>query len=150
MVGTSVVLTFFARGLSVLVPKLGIKSPFANDFISHDPEVVAAYTADPLVYAPQLTVRLGAEMIRDCLEDAAKLQHLELPHGAVADVDLQGAVIQADGALVVTDVEAELASPPLGQLQHATAQSRGLGANCCRRHVSRVHEPLVQSPMLKR
>lgn len=79
MAGTPAVLTFFARGLSVIVPKLGIKSPFANDFISHDPDVVAAYTADPLVYAPRLTVRLGAEMVRGCLEGAAKLQRLELP-----------------------------------------------------------------------
>ena len=46
------------------------------------------------------------------------MQHLELPHGAVAGVDLQGAVIQADGALVVAGIEAELACPPFGQLQH--------------------------------
>lgn len=46
------------------------------------------------------------------------MQHLELPHGAVAGVDLQSAVIQADRALVVAGIEVELAGPPFRQLQH--------------------------------
>ncbi|MBN2359614.1 MAG: lysophospholipase [Deltaproteobacteria bacterium] len=79
MAGTPRLLTFFAGLLSSLVPTMAIKSPFKNDFISHDPAVVEAYTSDPLVFAPHLTVRLGAEMYRGCLEGAAKLGQLELP-----------------------------------------------------------------------
>lgn len=79
MAGTPKILTALAKVISVLVPKLPIKSPFANDFISHDPEVVQAYTQDPLVYAPNLTARLGAEMFQGCLDGAALLKKLTMP-----------------------------------------------------------------------
>lgn len=79
MAGTPKILTALAKVISVLLPKLPIKSPFPNDFISHDPEVVRAYTQDPLVYAPNLTARLGAEMFQGCLDGAALLKKMTLP-----------------------------------------------------------------------
>ncbi len=79
MSGTPKLLTALASLLSMLVPKLGIKSPFPTSFISHDPEVCAAYDADPLVYAPDITVRLGAEMYQGCLDGAVALAPLTLP-----------------------------------------------------------------------
>lgn len=79
MAGTPKLLTALAQILSSLVPKMGIKSPFPNDFISHDPAVVEAYGKDPLVFAPHITVRLGAEMYQGCIEGAQMLSQLTIP-----------------------------------------------------------------------
>ncbi|MFH1812433.1 MAG: lysophospholipase [Pseudomonadota bacterium] len=79
LAGTPKILTAVASVLSRVVPKLGLKSPHKNDFISHDPAVVQAYTDDPLVYAPHITVRLGAEFYQACLDGAKAVQALRLP-----------------------------------------------------------------------
>lgn len=79
MAGTPKLLTALAKVISAIAPKLPIKSPFPNDFISHDEQVVRAYTNDPLIFAPHLTARLGAEMYQACLDGAQQLVKLKLP-----------------------------------------------------------------------
>ena len=79
LAGTPKLLTFFSQLLSAIVPKLGVKSPHKNEFISHDPAVVEAYNKDPMVFAPHITVRLGAEFYRGTIEGAAKLSQLTIP-----------------------------------------------------------------------
>ncbi len=66
------------RVLSRITPELGVmKLPLRK--ISRDPEVVAAYLADPLVHPRRVRARLGAEMLRAMEEVAAGLPRLTLP-----------------------------------------------------------------------
>ena len=66
------------RVLARVAPELGVmKLPLRR--ISRDPEVVAAYLADPLVHPRRVRARLGAEMLRAMDEVAAGLPRLTLP-----------------------------------------------------------------------
>lgn len=55
---------FFARLLSVILPKMGV-APLAAGGVSRDPAVVKAYVGDPLVYHGKISARLGAELISE-------------------------------------------------------------------------------------
>jgi len=79
LAGTPKLLTFLSKFLSELVPKVGVKSPHPNEFISHDPAVVEAYSKDPLVFAPHITIRLGAEFYQGTIEGAEMLSQLTIP-----------------------------------------------------------------------
>lgn len=46
-------------------PKMEIPPNLNADFLSHDPEVVKAYQADPLVYADKITARLAFELFNN-------------------------------------------------------------------------------------
>ena len=66
------------RLLAWVAPEMGIvKLPLER--ISRDPEVVAAYMADPRVHPLRLRARLGAEMLRAIDEVAAGLPRLTMP-----------------------------------------------------------------------
>ncbi|MGO8686293.1 MAG: lysophospholipase [Candidatus Dormibacteria bacterium] len=68
----------FGRLLARLAPEVGVlKLPLGK--ISRDPEVVAAYRADPLVHPRRVRARLGAEMLRAMDEVSAGLPGLVLP-----------------------------------------------------------------------
>lgn len=71
--------------LSVLLPKMPAVK-LSSDLISTDPEVVAKYENDPLIYHGGTRCRTGAEVIRASREIAAKFDQLTLPllimHGA--------------------------------------------------------------------
>lgn len=56
------ILALITRLLSRLAPGIHVKSPLPPDFISRDPEVVAAYVNDPLVFnviTPRLAEQMG-------------------------------------------------------------------------------------------
>jgi alpha-beta hydrolase superfamily lysophospholipase len=76
--GVSAPAVAIGRLLTRFAPELGVmKLPL--DRISRDPEVVAAYRADPLVHSRRVRARLGAEMLRAMDEVAAGLPRLTLP-----------------------------------------------------------------------
>ncbi len=58
----SPLLLMVGRVLSKLAPKAGL-IPLDPTLVSRDPEVVADYIADPLVYNGKISARLGSEMI---------------------------------------------------------------------------------------
>jgi alpha-beta hydrolase superfamily lysophospholipase len=74
-----------AKLLSRLAPRLGVLR-LDGTLVSRDPQVVANYLADPLVYKGKVGARLGAELFAAMNEVQAKAGHITLPllilHGA--------------------------------------------------------------------
>lgn len=66
------------RVLSRVAPDVGVIA-LPLDKISRDPDVVAAYRADPLVFATKLRARLGAEMLVAMRHVDAALATLRVP-----------------------------------------------------------------------
>ncbi|MBU0970988.1 MAG: lysophospholipase [Proteobacteria bacterium] len=64
--------------LSVLMPTAGV-APLNYEGISRDPEVVAAYANDPLVYTGKITARLAAEMMKAIVRLADHAAKIRLP-----------------------------------------------------------------------
>ena len=64
--------------LSRVVPGLVISNPISGEQLSRDPEVGAAYFADPLVQ-PRSTARLGAELFGAMKRARAELDKLAVP-----------------------------------------------------------------------
>jgi len=71
-------MTLMARGLSRLLPRLGLESIDASA-ISRDPTVVAAYREDPLVYHGKIRARLGGELINAMRKIRKQMPQLKLP-----------------------------------------------------------------------
>lgn len=90
--------------LSALVPNLPIVD-LGADNISRDPQVVAAYRADPLVYNGKVRARTGAEVLKAIARVSAGLPSLTLP------------------VLILHGSEDKLADPAGGQLIHDTIGS---------------------------
>ncbi|MGH3467740.1 MAG: lysophospholipase [Thermocrispum sp.] len=67
-----------ARVLSRVVPNLPV-TPFDSGPISRDPQVVAAYDADPLVYRGKIKIRTGAETLGTADRVQAALAKVDLP-----------------------------------------------------------------------
>jgi alpha-beta hydrolase superfamily lysophospholipase len=78
--GASVSPATIAAGkiIAALLPKMGVLALDAST-ISRDPEVVAAYDADPLVYRGKITARLGAELIKTMQVFPQQVPGLRLP-----------------------------------------------------------------------
>ncbi len=74
-----------AKLLSRIAPRLGVLQ-LDGSLVSRDPQVVAAYRADPLVYKGKVGARLGAEMFAAMGEVQAQAARISLPllilHGA--------------------------------------------------------------------
>ena len=74
-----------AKLLSRIVPQLGVLQ-LDGSLVSRDPQVVAAYRADPLVYRGKVGARLGAELFAAMNEVQANAARITLPilllHGA--------------------------------------------------------------------
>ena len=74
-----------AKLLSRIAPRLGVLQ-LDGSLVSRDPQVVAAYLADPLVYKGKVGARLGAEMFAAMREVQANAARITLPilllHGA--------------------------------------------------------------------
>lgn len=66
------------RLLSRLAPKAGILQ-LDSSAVSRDPEVVAAYRADPLVHTGKMSARLAAEMLDAMAMAQARAGELSLP-----------------------------------------------------------------------
>jgi alpha-beta hydrolase superfamily lysophospholipase len=64
--------------LSVLAPKAGILALEAEG-VSRDPEVVAAYMNDPLVFHEKTSARLAAELLKAMLRVTAEAAKIKLP-----------------------------------------------------------------------
>ena len=64
--------------LSALAPKAGLLALDVNG-ISRDPEVVAAYVNDPLVFHGKTPARLAAEMLKAMLRVTAEVGKITLP-----------------------------------------------------------------------
>lgn len=64
--------------LSTLLPRVRIKFPLPPEFISRDPEVVAAYKADPLVH-DRLSFRLAREMALALKAGVLGIQSQDIP-----------------------------------------------------------------------
>lgn len=64
--------------LSTFLPKVRIKFPLPPEFISRDPEVVAAYKADPLVH-DKMSFRLGRGMSTALAAGVVAIQGLDIP-----------------------------------------------------------------------
>ncbi|RMI27972.1 alpha/beta hydrolase [Nocardia stercoris] len=64
--------------LSKLIPNIGIVQLDSAE-ISRDPEVVAAYDADPLVFRGKLPIRTGAEMLATSELVVRRLDQLTVP-----------------------------------------------------------------------
>ena len=58
---TSGFLKLIAKAFSKIAPKMKFNPRINTKFLSHDPEVVKNYKADPLVNADKITARLGSE-----------------------------------------------------------------------------------------
>ncbi len=68
----------FAPVLSRLLPGLGVLALDA-DAVSRDPEVVAAYRADPLNHMGKIVARTGAEILTAATAMPTRLRRLTLP-----------------------------------------------------------------------
>ncbi len=64
--------------LSTLVPKMGVQA-LDQGAISRDPETVARYDSDPLVYRGKIPARLGAELLKTMQSFADRVPQLHLP-----------------------------------------------------------------------
>ena len=62
---TSGFLKALAKLFSKIVPKMKFNPRIDAKFLSHDPEVVKNYEADPLVNANKITARLGYELVKN-------------------------------------------------------------------------------------
>lgn len=73
------------QAMSGLLPTLALASGLETRLLSHDPAVVAAYEADPLVH-DRVSARLYVEMVRSGAETLAAAPRLSVPcllmHGA--------------------------------------------------------------------
>lgn len=90
-----------AKVLSRVVPNLGVVPSLDSSTISRDPEIVAAYDADPLNYRGKIVARMGAEGLAAIERVTAGLPTLKLPmlvmHGAKDQLsDPAGAQLIAD------------------------------------------------------
>lgn len=68
-----------AKVLSRVVPNLGVVPSLDSSTISRDPEIVAAYDADPLNYRGKIVARMGAEALAAIERVTAGLPTLKLP-----------------------------------------------------------------------
>jgi alpha-beta hydrolase superfamily lysophospholipase len=89
-------LQWVAAILGALVPRLPVKG-LDSGVISRDPEVVAAYDNDPLVYRGRTMARTAAELMGACKRIQARMEAVTLPilvmHGAAdALIDPEGSV----------------------------------------------------------
>lgn len=66
------------RFLSLIAPKLGVMTLDANG-ISRDPDVVAAYMADPLINKGKLSARMAAELFKAMDLAQARAAEITLP-----------------------------------------------------------------------
>jgi alpha-beta hydrolase superfamily lysophospholipase len=88
------------RSLSVLAPKVGVMSVDPGT-LSRDPEVVNAYTNDPLVFHGKTSARLSAEMLRALTRVSAETGKITLPF-----IAMQGSedhLVDPDGAQILYD-----------------------------------------------
>ncbi|MEA2008211.1 MAG: alpha/beta hydrolase [Chloroflexota bacterium] len=69
---------FVGKVLSILAPKMGLIQLEA-EYVSRDPEVVAAYVNDPLVTIGKYTARLAAELLKAIERVAAQAGTIRLP-----------------------------------------------------------------------
>lgn len=88
--------------LSALAPRMGLL-PLDPNSISRDPEVVKAYTRDPLVFQGKTPARLAAELLKAMLRVSAEADKIILPLIVLQGsgdklVDPQGAQILYDRA----------------------------------------------------
>lgn len=86
--------------LSKLAPKMGLLALDVNG-ISRDPEVVAAYVNDPLVFHGKTPARLGAELLSAMMHVTAEANKIELPV-----IIVQGAednLVEPSGAQMLFD-----------------------------------------------
>jgi acylglycerol lipase len=91
-----------SKVLSKLLPKMGLIALDAGD-ISRDPDVVAAYINDPLVFHGKTTARLAAEMLSAMMRVTAEAGKISLPFiivqgGADSLVEPAGAKMLYDTA----------------------------------------------------
>jgi alpha-beta hydrolase superfamily lysophospholipase len=79
-IGSSVspLLILVGKIIAVILPKMGLIVLDASA-ISRDPETVAAYDNDPLVYRGKVTARLGAELIATLQSFPGQASQLRLP-----------------------------------------------------------------------
>lgn len=91
-------LIFAAKLLNLVAPVMAIK-PFDSAYVSRDPDVVAAYDSDPLVYSGNVRVRTGLELVGGydlALESAPRITTPALMlHGTgdrVADIEAARAI----------------------------------------------------------
>lgn len=68
-----------AKVLSSIAPNLGLVPPLDSSTISRDPDVVAAYDADPLNYRGKIGARVGAEALAAIDRVTARLPTISLP-----------------------------------------------------------------------
>ena len=59
-------------------PKIEIPPNLNADFLSHDPEVVKAYQADPFVYADKITARLAFELFNSMKNIKSFIKYLKI------------------------------------------------------------------------
>lgn len=98
----SPLLRMIGRMLSKFAPKAGL-IPLDPNLVSRDPEVVADYIADPLVYNGKISARLGTEMVDAmtyALENAASISiPLLILHGGADGLTApEGSVLLNDRA----------------------------------------------------
>jgi len=89
-----------ARVLSKIVPDLQV-APFESGKISRDPQVVADYDADPLVYRGKIKARTGAEVMTTVQRVRDSLAKIDLPclvmHGGADEV------VRVSGSQLLTE-----------------------------------------------
>ncbi len=89
-----------AKVLSKIAPKAGVMSLDATT-ISKDPEVVAAYISDPLVFHGKTTARLGAELLSAMMRSSAEAGTITLP--VIIVQGAEDALVEPHGAQMLYD-----------------------------------------------
>ena len=89
-----------AKVLSKIAPKAGVMSLDATT-ISKDPEVVAAYISDPLVFHGKTTARLGAELLSAMMRSSAEAGTIRLP--VIIVQGAEDALVEPHGAQMLYD-----------------------------------------------
>ena len=89
-----------AKVLSKIAPKVGVMALDVNA-ISKDPEVVAAYVNDPLVFHGKTPARLGAELLSAMLRVTAEAGVITLPITIVQGAE--DGLVEPSGAQMLYD-----------------------------------------------
>lgn len=76
-----------ARRLAPFAGQIPVITPIALDGLSRDPQVIADYTADPLVYLGRLRLGWSVEMFDAVQEVERRLPELKLPYLALHGAD---------------------------------------------------------------
>lgn len=105
------------RLLSVIAPQMGLIA-LEGEAVSRDPEVVANYMADPLVYHGKMSARLASEMLRAMMDLQKRVSLIRCPLLVVHGTLDRLAAASGGAALVAAVSSPDKEFRPLAGLYH--------------------------------